>query len=168
MAEIKVEKMSAEAYAPFGRVVGHMPGTPTKQGEGWTCYSPMELVDVTTSMGIGVVYCDEFPKNISSLERHVSRDEILWTTDKEVLMMVDIPRYLGDPKARPNIETAKIFMIPPHTILIIEKGTWHSPAYSVKGSTKYYFMIELKKDYIDQDEQPWIPFINNDTVKIKV
>lgn len=167
MKYLKVEKLTNQSFAPYGRVIGHPETEPTKAGEGWSCYSPMDFVQAAGMMGIGVVYCESCPPQIKSMERHVSREEVLWTAEQDVIMFVDIPVYLGNSDAQPNPDTTKAFCIPAGTVVVISRGTWHSPGFGVGGKARYYFMVEIKKDFIDQDAQPWIPFIKEETVALE-
>lgn len=158
MKHIPITLLTKESFAPFGRVVQPYNNTVTKAGEGWKCCSPMDFVIPQAPMGIGVVYSQEVPEKIGAMERHVSREEILWTAKEDVIMLVDIPAFIGAFGAKPNADTVKAFLIPAGTVIIIGRGTWHSPAFAVKGTAVYYFMVEQKKDFIDQDDNPWIPF----------
>lgn len=166
MHTITPEALTVESFAPYGRVVEHLEHAPTKEGENWRCYSPMEFILPDAPMGIGIVYCDTPPAAITAMERHVSREEVLWSTTEDILMAVDLPVYLGDEKARPNVATTKVFHIKAGQVLVINRGTWHSPGFAVQGTTKYYFMVEFKPDFIDQDAAPWIPFADDVSIAI--
>lgn len=81
-------------------------------------------------------------------------------------MLVDLPLELTNEKAQPNVNTAKVFLIKAGQGVILNKGTWHSPAYCFDGNGVYYFLIERRKDFIDQDEKPWVSFKNYEKVEI--
>ncbi len=53
--------------------------------------------------------------------------------------------YLGAEEARPDPETVKAFLIKAGQVVIMSRGTWHSPAFAVSGQAKCYFMVEWKK-----------------------
>ena len=167
MKRMNVTELTAESFAPYGRLAEPYGEKVTKEGENWICYSPVDFVMPEAPMGIGIVYSDEFPEKITGMERHVSREEVLWPTTQELIMLVDLPIYLGAEAAKPNVETTKAFRIKPGQVIIISRGTWHSPAFAVSGKAKYFFMVEKKKDMIDQDDNPWISFQDDESVTIE-
>ena len=164
---MEIVELTDVSFGPYGRVLDNLDRAPTKSGEGWTCYSQVDFLMPKAPMGIGVVYCSEIPDEINAMERHVSREEMLWATTEDVLMCVDLPIHLGDAAARPNVDTAKVFRIRAGQAVIISRGTWHSPAFAVKGNAKYYFLVECAKDLVDQDDAPWIPFQGDRSIKTK-
>lgn len=110
MVQIKPEELTTESFAPYGRVLEVPDHACTKQGAGWVCWSPVDFMLPDAPVGVGIVRCGQAPQ-ITALERHVSREELLWTTTRDVVMAVDLPVRLGDALARPNIETTRVFRI---------------------------------------------------------
>lgn len=163
---IKVTELTVESFAPYGRLAEAYEGKVTKAGENWVCYSPVDFIMPEAPVGIGIVYSEELPEQITGMERHVSRDEVLWATTEDLIMLADLPVYMGVEDARPNPETTRAFLIKAGQVIVINRGTWHSPAFAVSGQAKYYFMVEKKKDLIDQDDNPWIPFKGDETVRV--
>ena len=102
MVQIKPEELTMESFAPYGRVLEVPDHACTKQGAGWVCWSPVDFMLPDAPVGVGIVRCGQAPK-ITALERHVSREELLWTTTRDVVMAVDQPERLGDAQARTNI-----------------------------------------------------------------
>lgn len=166
MKNLEVEPLSCISFAPYGRVLDNLKHEPTKAGDGWTCFSPIDFIITDAPLGIGIVYCEKYPTAITAMERHVSREELLWATTEDLVMGVDLPMYLGDEKARPNAGTTKVFLIKAGQAVIMNRGTWHTPAFTLKDSSKYFFAIERKADFVDQDRQPWIRFQNEEIVSI--
>lgn len=164
MKKLKLLELTSELFAPYGRVMEHLDGPCTKSGEGWSCFSAIDFISGTEPMGIGLVYCEKIPNEINALERHVSREELLWSTTEDLVMALDLPIYLGAKYAQPNVATTNIFLIKKGQSLIINKGTWHSPAFALEKKSKYFFLVELKADLIDQESEPWIKFKNNESI----
>lgn len=165
MVQIKPEELTTESFAPYGRVLEVPDHACTKQGAGWVCWSPVDFMLPDAPVGVGIVRCGQAPQ-ITALERHVSREELLWTTTRDVVMAVDLPVRLGDALARPNIETTRVFRIKAGQAVIIARGAWHSPAFAVQGEAEYFFLVEQKADLVDQDAQPWIAFAGGETLEI--
>lgn len=167
MKRIQVIELTMESFAPFGRLIKPREGRVTKAGENWSCCSPVDFVLPRGSMGIGVVSSLEVPAQIRCMERHVSREEVLWTAADDLIMLVDLPLYLGDDGGAPEADRVKAFVIRAGQVIVINRGTWHSPAFAVSGQAQYYFMVELGKDLVDQDEDPWIPFREGKAVSVE-
>lgn len=166
MKTIGITELTIESFAPYGRLVTEFGEKVTKEGENWTCYSPVDFIMPDAPVGFGIVYSGPVPSQIHALERHVSREEVLWSAGEDLIMVVDLPVYLGAEDARPNPETSKAFRIKAGQVVVINRGTWHSPAFSSKEQAKYYFMVEKKKDLIDQDDDPWIPFLGDEMIEV--
>lgn len=166
LRKVPIEDLTSEAFAPYGRVVELPKSGPNKLGPGWDCWTPVELIQATTTMGVGIVHTHERPLVITEMERHVSREELLWPTDTEVIQPMALPERLDDPTARPDPKTVRVFLIKPGQAIIMAKGAWHSPAYPLKGSAAYFFAIETKSDDIGDDKNPWVPFPDSGYVEI--
>ncbi len=158
-------ELAPEAFAPFGRVL-EPHGEITKQGESWQCWSPLDFMTPSAPVGVGIVTCQQFPASVDALERHVSREELLWTTTTSLVMAVDLPLHMGDAEARPNANTTQIFLLSAGQAVILARGVWHSPAFTLEGAGRYFFAVEFKPDFIDQDKQPWIRFINGEAISL--
>ncbi len=159
----RIVELTPESFAPFGRVL-EPHGEITKQGESWQCWSPLDFLEPTAPVGVGIVTCQQFPQAVTALERHVSREELLWTTTRDLVMAVDLPLYLGDAAARPNANTTQVFLLRAGQAVILARGVWHSPAFTLEGAGRYFFAVEFKPDFVDQDKQPWISFINDEAI----
>ena len=157
MVQIKPEELTMQSFAPYGRVLEVPDHACTKQGAGWVCWSPVDFMLPDAPVGVGIVRCGQAP-HITAMERHVSREELLWTTTRDGVMAVDLPVRLGDALARPTIDTTRVFRI--------ARGAWHSPAFAVQGEAEYFFLVEQKADLVDQDAQPWIAFAGGETLEI--
>ena len=157
MRYFEPQPLTAESFRPFGRVMQPLVSGPTKSGEGWSCFSGVDYLHPDAPLLVGIVDCGPCPA-ISALEAHVSREEMLWATDHDLVMAVDLPTDLEDPNRCPSIDTTVLFHIPAGAAVIMNKGTWHSPAFTLEGNARYFFLVEDKKDTIDQDAAPWIPF----------
>lgn len=167
MKQIEVTELTAENFAPFGRLVKAYDRNATKEGENWECFSSVDFLIPQAPMGIGIVNSGELPLQITGMERHVSREEVLWATTEDLIMLEDLPVYMGSGNARPDADTTRAFRIKAGQVIVINRGTWHSPAFAVSGKATYYFMVEIKKDLIDQDDDPWIPFKDGETISVK-
>lgn len=158
LKKVPLRELSEEAFAPYGNVVCLPNNLPTKKGQGWKCWLPVSLVSITTDLGIGLVVTQERPLVVTEMERHVSREEILWPTDKAVVQPMALPKDLDDPSAVPDPDTVCAFLIKPGQAIVMAKGAWHSAAYPIDKDTLYFFAIEEKDDAVGDMNDPWVTF----------
>lgn len=158
LRKIHAQELSVEAFAPYGKVVSLPDSLPNKIGQGWKCWLPVSLVSTTTDLGLGMVVTQARPLIVTEMERHVSREEILWPTDKAVIQPMALPKDLEDPDAAPDPDTVRAFVIMPGQAVVMAKGAWHSAAYPIDKDTLYFFAIEEKDDAVGDMSNPWIAF----------
>ncbi|MCM3762967.1 ureidoglycolate lyase [Alkalihalobacillus oceani] len=169
METIQVEPLTASSFEPYGRCFEIPDAPPSKEGEGWDCWSYLANMEATTRVGVGMVRTQKRELIVDSMERHVSREEILLPLYDEIIQPVGLYRDLADPDEAPEIQTVKCFLLKPGQGIIIGKGIWHSPAYPVNRDTDYLFMIENKKDaFGDEMINPWEKFIGERKFKMRV
>lgn len=164
--EIEVEKPTKQTFSPFGKLILPHQENPDKSGVGWKCWVPLELLEVgSTKLQIGLVELEKQELKVDQMERHETREEMLWPIDKPIVQLVGLPRHLMDGDSRPKVEEVKAFLLQPGQIVIMNKGTWHAPAYALEDSTSYYYAIELS-NIPERDVQPWRKFQNNEIVSM--
>lgn len=164
---LKLKDLTTDSFAAFGRVLMPHTDIPTKSGEGWICFSDIDRINPDVPLMVGKVFCSKAPDIIDSLEGHTSREELLWATEKDIVMVVAEPEDINDVNRKPDVSKTSVFHIRKGQAVIIGKGTWHSPAFSLDGSqAEYFFLVEAKKDSIDQDDNPWIQFRDDSAIAI--
>ncbi|RXZ78521.1 hypothetical protein EBB07_26635 [Paenibacillaceae bacterium] len=163
--KVQVEELTQESFAPYGKVIDLPDAEPSKTGEGWDCWSYIQMLDVSEPIGFGLVVTNQREPVVTAMERHVSREELLLTFDQEIIQPVAQCLRIDDPDECPDPSTVKCFRIRPGQAIIISRGVWHSPAYPASGDARYMFGIEKKKDaFGDEMIHPWVDFIGGDTV----
>ncbi|MEF2966653.1 ureidoglycolate lyase [Paenibacillus sp. M1] len=163
---INVEELTEEAFRPFGKVIDLPSAAPSKTGDGWDCWSYVQMLDVDVPVGAGLVVTKEREFQVASMERHVSREELLLPFDKEIIQPVALCANIDDPDECPDPLSVKCFKIKPGQAIILGRGVWHSPAYPVVGDARYMFVIEKKQDkFGDEMIKPWVEFKNGDIVQ---
>lgn len=162
---VKVKDLNENNFKEFGKVID-IPNTPApKTGEGWDCWNYLAMMDVSVPIGMGLVNTKERDFLVETMERHVSRDELLIPLGQEIIQPVAICQDIDDPEESPDSTTVQCFRIKPGQGIIIKKGVWHSTAYPANGDTTYLFAIEKKPDkFGDEMVKPWVPFTNGKKV----
>lgn len=164
--KVQIEDLTDHGFAPYGKVVDLPAAEPSKTGEGWDCWSYIQMLDVSEPIGFGLVDTKRREFVVTAMERHVSREELLLTFDQEIVQPIARCINIDDPGECPDPATVKCFRIKPGQAIIINRGVWHSPAYPASGDARYLFAIEKKKDkFGDEMIHPWVDFTGGDTVR---
>ncbi len=160
-----MEPLEQDRFNPYGRVIDIPNSHPTKTGVGWQCWNYIEMMQVDTEVGVGMVRTQMRPFVVEEMERHDSREEVLLAIDEDILQPVAMYHELYDPNEKPDAEKVQVFHIKKGQGIILNKGIWHSPAYPAYEETTYLFGIENKKDrYGDEILNPWVGFENDESV----
>ena len=165
---VTIKDINTSDFEEYGKLI-EIPNTPPpKVGEGWDCWNYIAMLDVSVPIGMGLVKTKERELLVDSMERHVSREELLIALDKEIIQPVAACRDINDPDEKPDPSTVQCFRIKPGQGIVINKGVWHSPAYPAAGDSTYLFAIEKKPDkFGDEMVNPWEPFTDGKKIEMK-
>ena len=163
---ITIENPTKESFSPYGQLISYDDREPDKSGSGWKCWIPMGMVEVSSKkMQIGLVRINSSNLVVQVMERHETREEMLWPITKPIIQLVGLPNRLNEESAQPRIHEIKAFRLVPGQIIIMSKGTWHSAAYTENDETDYFYAIELS-NIPEKDIQPWKAFENAQSVSM--
>ncbi|MCJ7842974.1 ureidoglycolate lyase [Lederbergia sp. NSJ-179] len=164
----KIDFLTHENFEPYGKIVEVPESAPTKIGEGWECWNYVQMMDVDTEVGMGLVNTKQRPFEIESMERHDSREELLIALKGDIIQPIALSEDIENPNEKPDPDKVKCFLLKQGQGIILKKGIWHSPAYPATEDTFYLFIIERKPDkYGDEILNPWVEFENNAKVKFE-
>ena len=97
-------------------------------------YTKRPLIDRPGNLGM--TQTEAVPHDIIQMERHLHSEEAMMCAGWPVAFIVapagDVPAGLH----------AKAFILSPGQVVVLYKGTWHSPAYGLDGPAAYYWMAE--------------------------
>jgi ureidoglycolate lyase len=166
--DVTIEELTPESFAEYGKVIDIPNIPPPKVGNGWDCWNYIAMMDVNVPIGMGLVTTKERDLTVDSMERHVSREELLLPMGHDIIQPVAKCMDLNNPNEQPDSTTVKCFRIRPGQAIVIGKGVWHSPAYPYQQETTYMFAIEKKPDkFGDEMVNPWVKFKDDVTVLMK-
>ena len=166
--KVIIEDLTEKAFAPYGKVIDLPAAAPSKSGDGWECWSYIQMLDVTESIGFGLVVTRKRECVVTAMERHVSREELLLAFDREIMQPVAACIDIEDPDEHPDSSTVKCFRVQPGQAIVMHRGVWHSPAYPASDDARYLFGIEKKKDkFGDEMINPWVDFAGGNTVRFE-
>ncbi len=108
--EIKIEPMTNEAIEPFGKIVDIPDSAPTKVGDGWECWNYIQMMDVNTEIGMGLVNTKK-PFVIDSMERHDGREELLIAIKGDIVQPLALSQELDNPEEKPRQARSNAFIL---------------------------------------------------------
>ena len=125
--EIPLRPLTAEGFAPFGQIVGGVPGTPpafaAPQLESWRLDfdvdGPVELMLIR--------YAHRRPFEFTALERHLNVTQTFVPLGgAPSIMVVAPPTDPDDREGAPDPAAVRAFHVPGDRGLMLWRGTWHA------------------------------------------
>jgi ureidoglycolate lyase len=123
---LPIQKLTPEAFAPFGQVIGQTTRAPDAHGPGWRWWGETALL-AANSRPYGIGYLDLRPAELRFdwAERHMRSAELLIPTGGDCLVYVGPPDHPEDPGRRPSLERFEVFRVPPGQAVLLDPGVWH-------------------------------------------
>jgi ureidoglycolate lyase len=124
--KIKIEELTAESFAPFGKVIEQPEREKDASGPGWTWWGENHVMaGGERSYAIG--YLDLRPAELCFdwAERHMHSDELLIPMGAECLVYVAPPEHLEDPMHMPPLESFRVFRLRRGQGVLFGRGVWH-------------------------------------------
>lgn len=128
---IELEKLTPDAFAPFGDAVVMPSADPTAADETFSFWSDVVHYGIEGETEIG--YCTVYPQEdgvVSWMEKHDRSPEFLVPLDAPMIL----PVMTDDGGVR-------AFRIVVGEAVVIGKGIWHSACKPVGGSATTYFVV---------------------------
>lgn len=153
---LKLEKLTAESFAPFGDVIEIL-GEASFPINGGTTARYHDLGKIQTeqdgdrpaiSMARGSGY--QFPIEIKMLERHPKGSQAWIPTNGTPFVVVVAPNGLED---RPDESQLRAFFAEGHQGVNYHKGTWHHPLLTYSQGTGDFVVIDRIGKGNNCDEQ---------------
>lgn len=149
MKKGNVQPVSEESFRPYGRYYKATEGKHTCFGEYESFLTNEEAVPCPLKFGITV--CDnEKSFLVDSMERHLSSEEVQFTTDKPIILSVAD----SDPWGNPKEEDIASFLLEPGDVVVLNRGIWHDACHSTGEKTMYYFLSHTNGE---PSETAWLP-----------
>lgn len=135
MKKGNVQKIGEEAFRPYGRYYRITKGTHTVS-ENYQSYITDDSV-VSRPLKFGITVCDNAKEFlVDSMERHLSSEEVQFTSDKPIILSVAD----SDPWENPKAEDVVSFLLEPGDVVVLNRGIWHDACHSTGEKTMYYFL----------------------------
>jgi len=126
MMRLPIQKLTPDAFAPFGQVIGQIARAPDAQGPGWHWWGETALL-AADSRPYGIGYLDLWPAELCFdwAERHMRSAEMLVPTGGDCLIYVGPPDHPEAPGRLPALERFAVFRVPQGQAVLLDPGVWH-------------------------------------------
>lgn len=152
---IAVEKLTRDAFAPFGDVIEAGVG-PAKtvnfgMGEKWDDLATLHLATQGARVNAGLLQSRPGPFRFTQMERHLLGTQLFIPLGgKRCLVPVAPPSHLDDAQAHPIVEEVRIFLMEGHQSVNLAIGTWHYPFFPLDGPMDFVLLMrggQIPPDY---------------------
>lgn len=151
MTVLIARPISAESFAPFGRVYDlsgtTSPDVKVMAGEGWAdSFTLRPLID--GSGHLGMTQGPAAPWSCRQMERHPLTEEALFCAAAPIVLAVAPASAAPAPEA----ETLAAFILRPGMVAVMNPGVWHDACRGLQGPAPYYWMA-----LCGLGNDPWVP-----------
>jgi ureidoglycolate lyase len=124
---IPVRELTAEVFAPYGRLI-RLPERPQEaRGPGWRWWAETVLLDGDDRpWGIGYLDLEPVPPaRFDWAERHMRTLEAVVPISGDVIVYVGPAEHLEEPERAPDASRYEAFRVPSGEGVVLERGVWH-------------------------------------------
>jgi ureidoglycolate lyase len=126
MIRLPVEPLTAEAFAPFGRVVERPARPEDAAGPGWRWWAETAwLAGDGRPWGIGYLDLRPAEPQFDWAERHLRTQEAVFATSADLLVYVAPAEHPEDPARLPALDRFRVFRVPPGAGVVMDRAVWH-------------------------------------------
>jgi ureidoglycolate lyase len=126
MIRLPVEPLTAEAFAPYGRVVERPERPEDAAGPGWRWWAETAYLS-GDGRPFGVGYLALWPADgtFDWAERHLRTQEAVFATSADLLVYVAPADHPEDPGRLPAPDRFRVFRVPPGSGVVMDRAVWH-------------------------------------------
>ncbi len=131
--ELTVEHLTAEAFAPYGRVVGRPERERDAEGPGWRWWAETALLSGDgRAMGVGFLDLEPGTRSFDWAERHLRTPEAVFAMSTDVLLYVGPAEHPEEPFRLPPLGSFRVFRVPAGSGVVMDRGVWHGAPFAVE------------------------------------
>jgi ureidoglycolate lyase len=139
---VAVEQLSAESFAPYGRVVDAPTREPDAVGDPWRWWAQTALLDHgERACAVGYLEVERGRTGFDWAERHRRSEEMLIPVERALLVYV----------AAPDPERFRLFRVTPGQAVILAKGVWHGAPLAEHGPGRAIILLAEGTGELDTD-----------------
>ena len=142
------EPLTADAFAPFGRVVDSPEREPDSKGDPWRWWAETALLD-TGDRRYAVGYLEVEPGRLAFdwAERHMRSEELVIPVRGELLL------YAGPPEqgSEPARDRFRVFRVRPGQAVVLGRGVWHGAPLAADGPASALVLLQERTGQEDTE-----------------
>ena len=144
MTRLAVEALTAEGFAPFGRVVEEPARAPDAAGPSWRWWAETaSLASDGRAFGVGYVSVEPGELRFEWAERHMRSPELVVPAGGECLIYAGPPEHADEPGRLPPLESFRAFRLAAGQGALLEAGVWHGAPLALDGPVgAFVFLLE--------------------------
>ena len=129
---LPIKELTAEAFAPYGRVVDRPPTSPAAEGAGWRWWGETELLPETgRPYGVGYLQLRPAALSFDWAERHMESVEAIVPLGGDCLVYVGPPDHPEEPERLPPLTRFEAFRVRSGQAVLLAPGVWHGAPLAV-------------------------------------
>jgi ureidoglycolate hydrolase len=133
-----VETLTAEAFAPFGRVISQPERARDAEGPGWRWWAETVLLSSDgRPFGVGFLDLEPAAASFDWAEKHRRTQESVIATTGDILLYVASAEY----ERAPAEDAFRVFRIPGGSGVVLDRGVWHGAPLAPSGATTALVLI---------------------------
>jgi ureidoglycolate lyase len=125
VTELRIEELTADAFAPFGHVIERPARDQDAEGPGWRWWAETSaLRSDGRPWTFGYLDLVTAPLRFDWAERHLRTQEVVLSGSSDVVVYVG-PVDPDQPDHLPPLDSFRAFQIPAGRGIVMEPGVWH-------------------------------------------
>lgn len=156
MRRIKAEKLTTEAFSPFGSFTSIIEPSGNHMGD---FYNDKVMFPVSGSMPIAfspLIFHKPQKMVVTAVEYHNTTCEAIVAMDDDVVI------HVAPPSNDPVPELTKAFVVPKGTVIKLNTGVWHNGGFPINNKVAHVLIILPERIYkndcnvVEYDEKDYI------------
>ena len=142
MTSVDVEELTADAFAPFGRVIARPGRSSDADGPGWRWWAETALLAGDgRPFGVGYLGLEPSDHRFDWAERHMRTQEAVLATSADLLFYVGPPDHPEEPSRLPSFERFRAFRVRPGSGVVMDRAVWHGAPFTVDRPSSAVVLI---------------------------
>ena len=131
---MKARDLSAQAFAPYGRVIETPDRSGDASGPGWTWWAETVLLAGDgRPWGVGYLSLEPTEPQFDWAERHMRTQEAIVPLGGDALVYVGPPDHPENPGRLAQLDRFEIFRVPAGMGVVMDRGVWHGAPFAADG-----------------------------------
>ena len=123
---IRIEDVTQENFAEFGRLVEQPGRAADAAGPGWQWWGEVDALPVRDRpYALGLLNLTPGALEADWAERHMQSEELIAPLTGDCLVYVGPADHAGEPERLADFERFRMFRVRPGQVVILNPGVWH-------------------------------------------